>query len=262
MTIDPSYEAEILKWRAERLAALTAEDGWLNLTDRVEIAPGRMTVGRAASSDVVISAGPDHLGTLDLDPSGAATLDSGAGPQIFQPVPDNPPRLRTGDLLLELTEVEGTHALRVRDIASPARSALTALDYFPIDPAWRIVASWHALPATRELEIDLVTGAAASVRLTHEARFSMDGEEVTLLPTHRKAGKPMFVIRDRTAGRETYGAARFLIGDEQGDNLVLDFNKAFSPPCAFTDFAVCPLPPPQNRLSFDIRAGEKKPPNH
>ena len=69
----------------------------------------------------------------------------------------------------------------------------------------------------------------------------------------------MFVIRDRTSGPETYGAARFLIGDVRGDRVVLDFNKAFNPPCAFTDFAVCPLPSAQNVLPFPIRAGEKKP---
>ena len=100
------------------------------------------------------------------------------------------------------------------------------------------------------------------VELTHAARFVHAGREVTLRPTHWKAGKPMFVIRDATAGKETYAASRFLIGEVQGDQVVLDFNKAFNPPCAFTDFAVCPLPPRQNIMGFEIRAGEKTPPGH
>ena len=79
-----TYQTQIEDWRAGRLAALKAEDGWLNLTDRIEIAPGRMTVGRAADNDVVISAGPDHMGVLDLAPDGAATFDAGQGPQPFQ----------------------------------------------------------------------------------------------------------------------------------------------------------------------------------
>ncbi len=107
-----------------------------------------------------------------------------------------------------------------------------------------------------------MTGARDRVRITHQARFTHDGQPVTLLPTHEKSGKPMFVIRDQTAGAETYGAARFLIGEVQGDKVVLDFNKAFNPPCAYTEFAVCPLPPRQNIMPFAIRAGEMKPAGH
>ncbi|WP_313137512.1 DUF1684 domain-containing protein [Paracoccus jeotgali] len=255
---DP-YHHEIEDWRAERLAALTAEDGWLNLTDRIEIAPGRMRVGRDGDNDVVISAGPAHLGVLDLTGDGRATLDRGDGPQLFQPVPDNPPRLIAAGLLLEATQVEGVFALRVRDIDAPSRQNFPGIDSYPIDPAWRIEAAWLPLPSPQELTIELITGASDTVRITHQAVFHHDGSDVALLPTHHKSGKPMFVIRDATAGAETYGAARFMIGEVQGDRVVLDFNKAFNPPCAFTEHAVCPLPPRQNILPFAVRAGEKKP---
>ncbi|AGT10702.1 DUF1684 domain-containing protein [Paracoccus aminophilus] len=257
-----SYERDITDWRAERLAALTAEDGWLDLTDRVEISPGRLTVGTSAENDVVISAGPAHLGVLDLAADGKASFDDGTGPRDFAPYPDNPPRLKVADLLLEATSIEGQYALRVRDTLAPARTEFPGIDSYAIDPAWRIEAEWSKLDAPKSLGIDTVAGIATSVELTHQARFSHDGHEVTLLPTHWKLGKPMFVIRDKTSGPETYGAARFLIGEVQGDKVVLDFNKAFSPPCAFTDFAVCPLPPRENILPFAVRAGEKKPAGH
>ena len=251
------------EWRADRLAALAAPDGWLNLTDRVEIVPGnRYAVGRAAENGLQISAGPDHLGVLDLAPDGTATFDAGAGPQPFQPVPDNPPRLKVGDLLLERSQVEGVYALRVRDAAAPARRDFAGIDSYPLDPAWRVEAEWLPLAEPQQVDIDLVTGARDQVRITHEARFTHDGQQITLLPTHEKSGKPMFVIRDQTAGAETYGAARFLIGEVHGDKVVLDFNKAFNPPCAYTEFAVCPLPPRQNIMPFAIRAGEKNPAGH
>ncbi|MDS9468962.1 DUF1684 domain-containing protein [Paracoccus sp. MBLB3053] len=254
-----TYESEIETWRAARLAALTAEDGWLNLTDRVDIAPGRMSVGSAAENDVVLSVGPARLGVLELDADGAARFDAGEGPQDLKPVPDNPPRLKVGELLIEVTQVEGQYALRVRDAAAPARRDFPGIESYPLDPDWRIEADWMELDVPKSLGIDMVTGVETSVQLTHVARFRHEGAEIELLPTHWKSGKPMFVIRDRTAGRETYGASRFLIGEVKGDKVVLDFNKAINPPCAFTDLAVCPLPPRQNIMGFEIRAGEKKP---
>lgn len=241
------------EWRAARLAALAAEDGWLNLTDRVDIAPGRMTVGTAPDNDVVISSGPGHLGVLELDPDGQARFDGVA----FAPVPDNPPRLKVGALLLEVSLLEGQYALRVRDTA--AQLGLPVIDCFPLNPDWRIEAGWEALDAPETLGIDTVKGIATRVQLTHRARFVHDGVPVVLLVTHWKAGKPMFVFRDATSGKETYGAARFLIGEVSGDRVVLDFNRAFNPPCAFTEYAVCPLPPRQNILPFAVRAGEKTP---
>ena len=257
--VDPAYLAETERWHRDRLAALTAEDGWLNLTDRVEIAPGRYLVGRGPDCDLRLSVGPARLGLLDLAADGRASLDAGDGPQPFRPVPDNPPRLKLGTLLLEVTDLDGQRALRVRDAADPRRTGFPGIARFPVDPAWRIEADWRALAVPRDLGIDTVTGVATSVPLTHEARFGHDGHDITLLPTHWKAGKPMFVIRDRTSGRETYGAARFLIGEVRGDRVVLDFNRAFNPPCAFTDLAVCPLPPPGNVLPFPVRAGERAP---
>lgn len=255
-----SYETEIETWRANRLTALLAEDGWVNLTDRVDMNPGQMRVGTAPDNDIVISVGPAYLGTVDLHTDGTAvfiTPDGAAQP--FAPVPDNSPRVTVAGLLLENTAVEGQHALRVRDVNSANRTQFPGIQSYPVDPAWRIVAKWKKLDHAKALGIDMVKGKTDEIQLTHEAHFTHDGQDIVLLPTHWKGGKPMFVVRDKTSGRETYGASRFLIGQVEGDTVVLDFNKAFNPPCAFTEFAICPLPPRQNILPFDIRAGEKKP---
>lgn len=246
-------------WQAARLAALAAPDGWLNLIDRIELSPGAWSVGAAADNDLRLSAGPDHLGRLTIGQEGAHLADPEGQTRAFQPRPGAGPQLAVANLILEIHTVDGQPALRVRQVDHPARLSPPAIPAFPFDPAWRIEADWQALTAPQARDIDMVGGHGAQVEITHLARFAHDGAEVGLLPTHWKDGKPMFVIRDATSGRETYGASRFLIGEVAGDRVLLDFNRLHNPPCAFTEHAICPLPPPENRLAFAIRAGEMAP---
>lgn len=240
-------------WRAARLAALAAPDGWLNLVARIELAPGSHLVGREQA--LALPSGPDLLGTLTLGPDGASFSRPGAPPQPFVPVQDAFPQLQVDPFLLEIHTVDGVPALRVRDLTL---RPTVQLRYFPEDPAWIIRADWESF-APEAAEIKMKDGSTAAVTLTHRATFQHKGKTVTLTPTHWKSGKPMFVFRDATAG-ETYPACRFLIGEEiEGDKITLDFNRAFTPPCGFTDFAICPLPPPGNLLPFRIEAGELTP---
>ena len=248
-------------WKAQRLAALTAPDGWLNLTDRIELganAPdaGPQTLGSAPDNALILSVGPAHLGTLTLSGPSQAHLDTGSQVLAFQPHPGAGPRLTHAGLLLEIHSVEGLPALRVRDLSLAPAITLTS---FPYAPDWVIQADWEPLPKPRSAAIDMKGGRAEQVTVTHQARFTHQGHSVTLLPTHMKAGQPMFVVRDTTSGQETYAAARFLIAEPKGAHITLDFNRAHNPPCAFTDFAICPLPPPENRLPFAVRAGELTP---
>lgn len=240
-------------WRAARLAALTAPDGWLNLVARIDLAPGRHPVG--AAQEVQLPSGPDLLGTLELTATGATFARPGEAAQPFQPVPDAFPQLHVDLFLLEIHTVDGTPALRVRDLTL---QPTVALRHFPDAPDWVIRANWESF-APEASEVAMKDGSKAAVTLTHRATFQHQGKTVTLTPTHWKAGKPMFVFRDATAG-ETYPACRFLFGEDPTDTeITLDFNRAISPPCAFTDFAVCPLPPPGNILPFRIEAGELAP---
>lgn len=244
--------AELTAWKADRLAALTAPDGWLNLTDRLEIPPGPQRVGSAPDNDLVLSRGPAHLGTLH--PGFAFETEAGTRP--FAATSGNP-MLEVPPFLLEIHTVEGQPALRVRDLGLHPG---VVLRYFPHDPSWVIRARWERLAAPQSQTIAQKGAGETQVELTHRAHFTREGHEVTLLATHWKAGLPMFVIRDATSGRETYAASRFLMGQDMTDGeITLDFNKAHNPPCAFTDFAICPLPPPENRLSFAVRAGELAP---
>jgi uncharacterized protein len=239
--------------RAARLAALTAPDGWLNLVARIDLAPGSYAVG--AAQDVPLPSGPDLLGTLVITDSGATFARPGGTPQPFQPVPDAFPQLRIDPFLLEIHTVDGIPALRVRDLT--LQPTIT-LRHFPDAPGWVIRAKWKSF-APQAAEVAMKDGSTAAVTLTHRATFLHQGNTVTLTPTHWKSGKPMFVFRDGTAG-ETYPACRFLFGEDPSETeITLDFNRAISPPCAFTDFAICPLPPRDNILPFRIEAGELVP---
>ena len=241
--------AELTTWKAARLATLTAPDGWLNLTDRLDISPGPQTVGSAPDNDLILSRGPAHLGTLH--PGFAFQTDG--PPQPFVPH-GSYPQLHVPPFLLEIHSVDNQPALRVRDLTLPRHANLS---YFPHDPIWCIRARWEALATPQSQSIDQRGGQPTEVTLTHRAHFSKDGHDVTLLATHWKGSTPMFVLRDATSGHETYAAARFLYGqDATTSEITLDFNKAFNPPCAFTDFAICPLPPRENILPFAVRAGE------
>lgn len=240
-------------WRANRLAALTAPDGWLNLVARIDLAPGRYAVGTA--QEVQLPSGPKLLGHLKITETDATFESPGKEPRLFQPVPDAFPQLRVDPFLLEIHTVDGIPALRVRDLM---QKPSIVLRNFPENPSWIIRAKWESF-APQATEIAMKGGTAASVTVTNRATFQHDGKTVTLTPTHVKSGKPMFVFRDATAG-ETYPACRFLFGEDPSDTeITLDFNRAISPPCAFTDFAICPLPPPGNILPFRIEAGELAP---
>ena len=259
------YEATINDWRAKRAAHLMAEDGWLNVIGRFWLEDGTASVGSSEVNDIVLSAGPAQLGTIIQDGTGVSfqPAEPGATPIVLALDPANPPRFSLGSLLLEVTTMDGRNALRVRDRDAKGRVEFAGLDYFPIDPAWRKVAQWVALERPMEMEIDTVSGIATKVTVTRKAAFSHDGVRYELLPTHGSAAKPQFVLRDLTSRAETYGASRFLYGEElTEEGLVLDFNKAFNPPCAFTVHAVCPLPPPENLLPIRIEAGELKPAGH
>jgi hypothetical protein len=248
------------QWQAERLSALTARDGWLNLVDRIEFPPGRHRVGQGIGCDIQLSRGPAFLGWLIYLPPAAPLFEAASGAKVyFEPTEGGGPRADVAPFLLEIHSAGASTALRVRDSSSDPAASFAGLRTFPHDPAWIIRARWERLDAPRALQIDMKSGTPETIFQTHVARFEIFGQAVTLVPTHLKAGRPMFVIRDATSGKQTYAASRFLIAEPEGDAITLDFNRAHNPPCAFSDFAICPLPPPQNRLPFAVVAGELSP---
>ncbi|MEP9399362.1 DUF1684 domain-containing protein [Mesorhizobium sp. KR2-14] len=264
MTTDQDYIRSIEDWRARRLANLKADGGWLNIIGRWSLEPGSVTVGSAEDNDVVLSAGPARVGTLTQDPDGGVTFTpaNGSDPIRLKLDKKNPPRFSVGQLLLEVTTLNGQNALRVRDTQATERDNFPGIESFAIDPSWRIVADWIPLETPIQTTVDTVIGIPTEVTITHKAAFTRDGVRYELLPTHGTPQMPQFVLRDQTARDKTYPASRFLYGEDiTADTIVLDFNKAINPPCAFTHHAVCPLPPAENVLPIRIEAGELKMPD-
>jgi uncharacterized protein (DUF1684 family) len=263
--------ASVTKARAERLAALTAPDGWLSLIGLEWLQPGANRIGSAADNDIVLKAGPAHLGTITLDDNGSATIElaknSGAlvdGREVERAtlVDDSPghkpTEVRFGSAQFFVIARDGRKALRVKDENAETRTHFLGLDYFAIDPSWRVVADWVPFDPPHELEIGSVLGTIDKEKVPGKAVFTRDGQTFELYPIQEEPNSLFFVFADRTSGKETYGAARFLDTPLAKDGkLVLDFNEARNPPCAFTPYATCPLAPPENRLDVRITAGEK-----
>ncbi|GAP67420.1 hypothetical protein MBSD_n2744 [Mizugakiibacter sediminis] len=267
------YVKQIEQWRTQRLARLTAPDGWLSLIGLHWLKPGANTVGSAADSDVVLSKGPAHLGTITWGADGKVriALAEGSGAlidgkplasaELLDDGHDAPTRVSFGTASFYLIDREGRKGLRVKDPEAPTRTHFLGLDDFPVDPSWRIEAKWIPFEPARTLEIPTVIGTVEKYPVPGKAVFERDGRTYEILPVIEVPGdKELFVIfADRTSGKETYGAARFLYTPMPKDGrLVIDFNKAYNPPCAFTPYATCPLAPPENRLDLRVTAGEKK----
>lgn len=261
MTTDTDYLADLDGWKARRLAALKAPDGWLNLVSRDWLSAGVFNVGSGGTNDIVLPVGPERLGGLTQHADGEVDFlpaDGGAAVHL-SPNKSSPPKVLVDGLLLELTTINGENALRVRDTRSAEPAAFRGIESFPVRPDLRVVADWIAFDAPRGLTVDTSKQIATDVEATHQAVFTLAGRRFSLTATHGTPKAPQFVFRDQTASDATYPAGRFVYGEHVTETtIVIDFNKAINPPCAFTDFAICPLPPPENILPIRIEAGEKR----
>ncbi len=256
--VDPAYRAEIAAWRAARLAALTAPDGWLTLAGLYWLRPGPNRFGSDPGNEIVLpGAGIAGVaGPIDLRPDGAA------GERPLRSDRDGKPDVvALGTYRFYVIDRAGTLGVRVKDTASSARAHFKGIEHFPLDPAYRVTATFEPYPAPREVKVATHQGPSQTMLAPGLVRFSLGGRSLALEPfVSSPADRTFFfVFRDATSGHQTYGAGRFLAADAPpagGRSVVLDFNKATNPPCAFTPFATCPLPPPANELPVRIAAGE------
>jgi len=249
------FHAEWTAWRDKRLSNLQRPQGWLALTglhwlkegeNRIPGLPGLFTV---AGGQVTLTATPVDGWTLGGAPVTSRRLASDKE--------GKPDRITSGSRAAQVIDRGGKLALRTWDAESPARKTFTGIDTYPPDPRWRLTARWEPYATPREVEVPSVVGIPTREKAPGRAWFTIDGKEHALEPT-LDGDELFFVFKDRTAPRETYGAGRFLYAPLPRDGkVVLDFNRAYNPPCAFSPYATCPLPLPQNVLPVRIEAGEK-----
>jgi uncharacterized protein (DUF1684 family) len=266
--------AEWLAWQRKRTESIGGTNGWATLVGLHWLAEGVNTAGAAPGHDVVFPVGraPAEVGrfvrrgkSVEFFAASGVPVQLAGRPTMAAALHGDengePSVLSVGGLRIFVVIRGERVGLRVKDAEAPTRRHFRGLDWFPYDPAQRVVAKFVPYrPAKRQAMLD-VTGAATEEVCPGALVFTLAGQELRLDALEdREAGDLFLLFRDATSGKATYGSGRYLhtpLPDSAG-NVVLDFNFAYNPPCAFTGFATCQLPPRQNWLPVEIRAGEKR----
>ena len=251
------HEAAVRAWWAARDARLRDPDGWLTLVGLHWLEQGENRFGADASNEIVLRGDgvPAHAGTLVLE-DGVVRLGDEA---LADDLSGEPTVIDLGTLRMHVIRRGERLGLRVRDRAAPALSTFEGMRHFPIDPDWRLVGRLEPATVGHEIEIVDITGAVSHEPTPGRVAFERDGVtwRIEALPGEED-GSLWLVFGDATNGHETYGGGRFVYTEPVAadGSVVVDFNVAYNPPCVFSSYATCPLPPPQNRLALRIDAGE------
>ena len=247
-------------WQRARHAELAGPDSWLGLLGLFWLEDTLNKVGSGDDCVVRLPSGPSHLGDLILcDGTVLWQLVDGKAQVLDTDRDGKATTVDHENLSFFIVDRDGRFAARVRDRAWARHRSFSGVACFPESPEWIIEAAWLPLEPPLTMAVPNVTGDLKTVSVAFKAVFAVDGQVVELLPMSVGEQEVFFVFRDRTSGPQTYGAGRFLKTDPAVDGKIcLNFNRAFNPPCAFTPFATCPLPPPENWLPFAVEAGEKR----
>jgi uncharacterized protein (DUF1684 family) len=268
-----SNKAEIENWRAEHEKSLRAEDSWLTVAGLFWLKDGINTIGKGDGYDVELTENfkQDKFGTiqshngkavLNVEPGVEAVADDGKPVTVLELASDDPgpaTKVTTGTQTFYLIKREDKFGIRLKDTETAERRDFAGEQWFPIDESCRVTGTFEPFDTVQEVEIPNVLGGTFKMKSPGVVKFKLKGKDLSLQPVVEDEKTLFFIFKDTTSNRDTYGAGRFLYTNDPVDGkVVLDFNKAENPPCAFTRFATCPLPPPQNHLDVDIKAGEKK----
>lgn len=266
-----TYAKEIAQWQTERWTELKSENGWLTLVGLFWLKEGESKIGSDAASEVVLTKVPAYAGKLivnhgvvqfDAPLKSGFTLDGKPVTQLALKSDDDgsPTVLHLGSLSFQIIKRGDKLGLRVKDKENADRINFQGTQFYPADLKWRIDAQFIPYNPPKAVSITNVLGMESGEASPGAVKFNVEGKDYQIDAITEKGETRYFmIIADKTSGKETYPAGRYLYVDppDASGRIVIDFNKAYSPPCAFTKFATCPLPPRQNRLPFAIEAGEK-----
>ena len=268
-------------WRAERERGLSAPDGWLTLVGLEWLKPGRNTVGLAADNSIRLKGhAPEHLGVIEVDGSQLKLLapQGGFSKYLFLDgqrahdatlQPDDgskPSMISTENLSVVVLHRGDRFALRIKDAQSPTRTGFRGLHWYPAQAKYLVTAKWIPFVPAHTEKIPTVIGTTLDMPAPGLAEFTLDGKTVQIEPVLEDASSKelFFILRDATSHTTTYESARFLYAEfpsnglDKPGTITLDFNRLQNPPCAYTPYATCPLPPYINRLAIAIPAGEQR----
>ena len=268
-----AYRDEIDRWHVERLEKVKAPNGWLNLVGLYWLEPGINTFGSDPGNNIVFPAGriAGQAGYFKLD-GNVVTLFASADAAIrlngqaiknevvYHPDSSNALTLESGSLRWNIIRRESKLGIRLRDHSAALVHHFKGVDRFPVDPLYRVEAVLEPADSSSQVSITNVLGQTYQRPSPGVLVFTLEGQEQKLTPILEGNGEELFIIfADATSSKETYGGGRFLYAKRPGPDgkVTLDFNKAYNPPCVFTPYATCPLPPAQNVLPLAIHAGEK-----
>ena len=280
---DSNFQRELGAWREQHAAELQKPDGWLALAGLAWLDPGDNSFGSAPDNKIHMPASAHaHLGVLRLEgdkvtlsppakgfPEGFLIDAKPAQPQILHVDPDhdkNDPRMTMGPLNFYVIKRGDRFALRVKDAKSAALTGFHGLKWYPPNSRYRVKARWIPYTPQKTFTIATLIGTSYPAQIPGSAEFALNGKNYRLDPILEDPAveKLFFVLRDTTSTSKTYGACRFLYtgfpdhGLDHPGELLLDFNRLENPPCAYTPFATCPLPPKQNRLPIPLPVGEQR----
>jgi len=269
---DPNYVKEINEWGQKRINRLKADDGWLNLVGRFWLVQGESTFGSSKDNDIVVESAklPEHIGSFFFVDSivtfkakdGVEVLHNGNAVKEIVLIDDQKKDitvLQIGSVKFNLIIRDTLYGIRFRDLNSDLVKNFKGVERFPIDESWKITAKFEAYNPVKEIDVPNVLGQISKEKCPGAIVFERDGRTHRIDAVDEGDDKLFLIIADQTSGEETYGGGRFMYVNKPDSTgtILLDFNKAYNPPCVFTKYATCPLPPLQNFLKLRIEAGEK-----
>jgi uncharacterized protein (DUF1684 family) len=280
---DAKWQNDLSAWRSQHAGDLQKPAGWLSLTGLDWLQEGDNSFGSAPDNKFRLAGSPAHLGVLHLEKSAVQLLPPAGGEfppefmvagaaakkQLIPVDPDddkNAPHLTIGSLNMYVIRRADRFALRVKDAKSPVLVGFHGLKWYPPNQTYRVTAKWLPYTPAKTVTLATLAGTTYDAPVPGAAEFTLAGKTYRLEPVLEDpaATQLFFVLRDTTSATTTYHACRFLYtvlpdhGLDKPGALVLDFNKLENPPCAYTPYATCPLPPNGNRLPVPLPVGEKR----